>query len=201
MIDAAGRRGDEGRRAGRRCSSPKREADPRPAHGLLDVRRRPAAGRRAAQTCGSQVVNGSGVDGRGDERARATLAAHGFVGGRPGQDADRSDYPKTQVRYAPARCTPKAITVALVPRHRRTSSKPRPTATARAAATCVVIVGADWDDLVAPAKRAPDPTSSTSARHRGDRRHHDDHHDPAVAGRDRDVPVDPTTGGPLVGCP
>ena len=144
-----------------------------------------------------QVLNGSGVAGRGDEVLK-DLVAHGFVAAGPAKDADRSDYPVTQVRWgkdAPL----KAITAAW---YLGTDNVAEARPGEVASGDVVVIVGADWEGLVAPAKRTPDPTSSTVP--------------PATAGTvatttttttppspdaTATVPVDPTTGGPLVGCP
>ncbi len=70
-------------------------------------------------------------------------------------------------------------------------------------ADVVVIVGRDWDGLAAPAKQPPDPHASTTTT--GATAATDTTTTTTTTPPSPDatatVPVDPTTGGPLVGCP
>ena len=77
---------------------PDAEADPRSAAFVLRPVG-PAARRSRRHDVRVKVLNGSGVAGRGDEVLN-DLVAHGFVAAGPAEDADRSDYPVTQVRWA-----------------------------------------------------------------------------------------------------
>ena len=76
-------------------------------------------------------------------------------------------------------------------------------------ADLLIIVGNDWGDLVATAKRPPDPNATTTIPPTTAAPAPADSTStvapPPTAPRSRSetltVPVDPVTGGPLVGCP
>ena len=149
-----------------------------------------------------RVVNGSGVKNAGSD-ALSTFTAAGFVSAGPAADADRSDY-QTQVRYAPGKFN-EGYTVAVA------AGTLNLVAAASAKNTLggdvLLIVGRDYDTLkhgfnliprplVAPST-VPNPsttvhtvptttTTSTTIKTTVDTRF---------------VPVDPKTGGALVGCP
>jgi hypothetical protein len=144
-----------------------------------------------------RVLNGSGASGRAKE-VQDALAAHGFVTAGPPADADRSDYAATEIRWA-AGAAGKALTAAsFLGGARAVQARPGEVKNA----DLVIIVGKDWDTLVARAKIPPDASATTS---------------PAPASSSAPVatttttvtspaatavvPVDPKTGGPLVGCP
>ena len=145
-----------------------------------------------------RVLNGTGDTDRGTEVLDA-LVAHGFVAAGPSEAADRDDYPLTQIRWV-AGAAGKAITAAsFLGTGNAVEARPGEIS----GADVVVIVGDDWDELVAPAKRPPDPTAttiapappaatvpSTTTTTRPP--------SPSVTAV---VPVNPVTGGPLVGCP
>ena len=148
-----------------------------------------------------QVLNGSGIAGRGQE-VLADLVAHGFVSAGPAKDADRSDYPLTEVRWADGAAI-KAVTAA--------AALGTPNAVAARAgevtnADVIVIVGRDWEGLVAPVKQPPDPnaattTTATNAAPVTTTTTTTTTRTPPSPDATATVPVDPTTGGPLVGCP
>jgi polyisoprenyl-teichoic acid--peptidoglycan teichoic acid transferase len=147
------------------------------------------------------VVNGSGAKGAATTVATAFTAA-GFRSAGPPADADRSDY-KTTVRYSPGKFA-EGYTVAvavgtlnLVP---AASSKDT------LGSDVLLVVGTDYDslkhrfDLVPRPGNAPPttattspvtiaPTSSTTST------------TISTTVNTYYVPVDPKTGGPLVGCP
>ena len=153
-----------------------------------------------------RVVNGSGHAEWGAEVLDG-LVAHGFHGVGKAETGDRSDYPLTQIRWNGDQAG-KALTAAsYLGTGNAVQARPDETG----AADLLIIVGKDWGDLVAIAKRPPDPNTTAVAP--------DDHAaapapgeprtttaaPPPTAPRSRSetltVPVDPVTGGPLVGCP
>jgi LCP family protein required for cell wall assembly len=148
-----------------------------------------------------RVLNGSGVGGRAREVLDA-LTAYGFVPAGPAADADRDDYPLTQIRYAPGAVTKGLAVAAALGTARMAEARPDELE----GADVVAIVGRDWDDLAAPVKDGPPESAPTTA---GDAPTsaaptsaaptttvtRPSRADAAV------VPVDPETGGPLVGCP
>jgi LCP family protein required for cell wall assembly len=154
----------------------------------------------APRTVKVRVVNGSGVKGKA-RKVLDSFVAHGYVAAGPPADADRSDYAQTQVRYAPGQAA-KGVTVGSA------LQAPVIVEAASSAETLggdvLVIVGRDYDDLpgvllqpAAPTTASTRPgssqttasstTTSTTL--------------PQVTVDTRFVPVDPKTGGPLVGCP
>jgi hypothetical protein len=165
------------------------------------------------------VLNGSDQGGAADDVIDA-LVAHGYVASGGG-DADRDDYAATQVRYAPGAVS-EGLTVGLA---LGTTDVLETRAPLPAGIDVQVIVGADWDELSAPVKSAPVPTSaaepSTSAP--GTAANSEPVTTtaaPTTAAPTTTtpttttstttavsptatlfVPVDPETGGPLVGCP
>jgi LCP family protein required for cell wall assembly len=158
-----------------------------------------------------RVVNGSRHDEWGDEVLEG-LAAHGFETTGPAERGDRTDYPLTQIRWSAdtEEQAGKALSAAFyLGTGNAVEARPGETGDA----DVVVVVGNDWGDLVALAKRPPDPDSTVATGETTAP-------DPAVSStpdtpttlaptsttpRSRaetlTVPVDPETGGPLVGCP
>jgi LCP family protein required for cell wall assembly len=154
-------------------------------------------------TVSVRVVNGSGEQGAA-RRVADAFAASGFrVVGEPA-DADRDDYSRTQVRWAPDEYA-EAVTVAIalgtlnmVPAISRENTL---------GADVLVIVGRDYDALrhefPVPADVSTTSSSSTttSAPAIGSSSTTTSTAVPQPTVDTRFVPVDPETGGPLVGCP
>lgn len=146
-----------------------------------------------------RVINGSGVKNAA-AHALDTFTAAGFRSGGPPADADRSDY-DTEVRYAPGKFRQGyTVAVAVGTIHLVEA----PSAKNTFGGDVLVIVGRDYDslrhrfDLIPrpanlPASAstttsvAPRTTTSTTV--------------PRSAVDSDFVPVDPRTGGTLVGCP
>ncbi|MCU1465305.1 MAG: transcriptional attenuator, LytR family [Actinomycetia bacterium] len=154
----------------------------------------------AANKVTVRVVNGSGVKGAAT-RVLDAFTAEGFKSGGDAVDADKSDY-KTQVRYAPGKFN-QGYTIAtavgtanLVPAASEKNTL---------GGDALLIVGTDYDSLTHRFDLIPRPagvtiptattsttgasastTSTTVAKQTVDTRF---------------VPVDPKTGGTLVGCP
>jgi LCP family protein required for cell wall assembly len=163
------------------------------------------------ETVKVRVVNGSHVTGAA-AAALDALTRAGFTSAGAPEDADRSDYARTQIRYAPGKFF-EGITVSQAIGSANLVQAVSPKATL--GGEVLVIVGADYNRLkhdfdhlphVASAKRhpgttttaksgavtptttgAPTTTTTTIA--------------PSTTPDTRFVPVDPKTGGPLVGCP
>ena len=117
----------------------------------------------------------------------------------PPSDADRSDYPLTQIRWAPGAAGKALTTALLLGTNNTVEARPGETD----GADVVVVVGRDWDALDAPAKKPPDPNAPTATTGSGSIA-------PSTVATTTTtvppdvtaaVPVDPKTGGPLVGCP
>ena len=151
-----------------------------------------------------RVVNGSGINGAAQRVFDQFVAAGFHMLGEP-EDADRDDYSRTQVRYAPGeyqQAYTTAPTVGTLNMVEAISKKNT------LDADVLIIVGRDLNklhptsptstsasatDLTNPtqpttttASTVPHSTTSTTAPRTVDTRF---------------VPVDPKTGGPLVGCP
>jgi LCP family protein required for cell wall assembly len=158
----------------------------------------------AADEISVKVVNGSGIKLAG-ARAAADFDTAGFTSAGPPEDADRDDYDKTQVRYAPGK-----FGAGFTAAYGIGTQNIVEAASAKDAldADVLVIVGRDYDLLphnfggvprtsntttsgpaptaaVAPTTIARTTTTTTFR----------------VTVDTRFVPVDPKTGGPLVGCP
>ena len=156
-----------------------------------------------------EVVNGSGVPEWGEEVMDA-LVSHGFVAAGPPTEGDRSDYPLTQVRWAPGATLEAVTTAAYLGTGNVVAARP----VELSEGNVLVIVGRDWEGLVAPAKTPPDPTATTTTTPRTTPAGPEAGPGPettlapettttTVPSPDSTatVPVDPLTGGPLVGCP
>jgi polyisoprenyl-teichoic acid--peptidoglycan teichoic acid transferase len=148
-----------------------------------------------------KVVNGSGLKGAGTS-ALDTFVAVGFKSAGAAEDADRSDY-KTQIRYAPGKFN-EGYTVAVATG--TLNLVEAASAKNTLGGDVLLIVGTDYlslkhrfDLIPHPANLpsttatsstsiAPAPTTTTTTV-------------PRQTVDTRFVPVDPTTGGPLVGCP
>jgi LCP family protein required for cell wall assembly len=147
-----------------------------------------------------RVVNGSGVKNAGGAALEALVAA-GFRSAGPAADADRSDY-QTQVRYAPGKFH-EGYTVAVA------VGTPNLVEAASAKNTLggdvLLIVGRDYDklkhrfDLVPRPSGLASSTSTTSTTVRRPVSTTTTTVRPLVD--THFVPVDPTTGAALVGCP
>lgn len=147
-----------------------------------------------------RVINGSGVQGR----ARAALdefVAHGFKSGGPAADADRSDYPVTQVRYAPGQ-EAKGVTVAV--ELGTTNYVQAASAKDALGGDVLVVIGRDYPNLKGLLKEPASSTTSTAAS-QGSNSSPSSTTTTTLAQSTtvdtRYVPVDPKTGGTLVGCP
>jgi hypothetical protein len=137
-----------------------------------------------------RVVNGSGVAGLGD-RALSALVAAGFRSAGPVVDTDRANYARTQVRWAPNR-EAKGVTITYATAAKVSGEAVKVADTL--GGDVLVVVGRDWPalhhhltDLV------PKPTTSTVAGATTTTT--------TVRVDSPFVPVDPKTGGVLVGCP
>ena len=149
----------------------------------------------APETIKVRVVNGSGLKGR----ARAALdafVAHGFVKAGDAVDADRSDYPKTQVRYAPDKSEAGA-TVAIT--LGTTNLVEAASAEDTLGADVLVVIGRDYDSLQGLLKEPPSSTTASTVPGAAPSTTSTTVQSTSVD--TRFVPVDPETGGPLVGCP
>ncbi len=151
-----------------------------------------------------RVVNGSGVKGLAATVLSEFVAA-GFRSAGPPADADRSDYPLTQLRYAPGKSA-EGLTVAIAAG--TTHFGEALSSDATLGGEVLVVVGRDWDKLThhfgelgtstttrTRATNVPSLTSHTSSTARATTT------TPKVTVDTRFFPVDPKTGGPLVGCP
>ncbi len=147
-----------------------------------------------------RVVNGSGVKNAGAD-ALATFTAAGFTSAGPAEDADRSDF-KTQVLYAPGKFN-EGYTVAIAAG--TLNLVQAATAKNTLGGDALLIVGTDYGSLKHGFDKIPKPanlpstttttpsvttstatTTTTTAR---------------TTVNTNYVPVDPKTGGTLVGCP
>jgi LCP family protein required for cell wall assembly len=147
-----------------------------------------------------RVVNGSGVKGAAT-KVLDTFTAAGFKSAGFAQDADRSDY-KTTVRYAPGKFA-QGYTVAVATG--TLNLVEAASAKNTLGGDVLLIIGSDYDalkhrfDLIprpagvsvttgptSTTLTAPTSTTTTTVRRTVDTNF---------------VPVDPKTGGPLVGCP
>jgi hypothetical protein len=153
------------------------------------------------------VINGSGEPGAAGEARDAFLAA-GFNVVGPAQDADRDDYSRTQVRYAPdkfaagvtAATALGTINVVEAISRRNTLD-----------ADVLVIIGKDYKELARPffqtgstttTPGAPiEETTTTTTSTTTPQTSTTPTTTPQSNVDTRFVPVDPKTGGPLVGCP
>jgi len=160
-----------------------------------------------ASTVKVRVVNGSGVKNAG-KNALAQLVAAGFRSAGPAVDADNQNYTRTQVIYAPGKFSEGFTTAyALGTQNLGQALSAKNTL----GGDVLVIVGKDYPTLPTNFKGLPKasttttattgsggstaPTSSTTTSTTTTT---------LVPQRTPDtlyVPVDPKTGGPLVGCP
>jgi LCP family protein required for cell wall assembly len=148
-----------------------------------------------------RVINGSGARGAATHVLDNFLAA-GFRSGGPAADADRSDY-NTEVRYAPGKFRQGyTVAVAVGTIHLVEA----PSAKNTFGGDVLLIVGRDYDslthrfDLVPRPANLP-PASSTTSTIRPDAKTTTSTTVVHTTVDTRFVPVDPRTGGTLVGCP
>jgi LCP family protein required for cell wall assembly len=151
------------------------------------------------ETIKVRVVNGSGLKGRA-RAALDALVAHGFVSAGDPADADRSDYPTTQVRYAPDK-SEEGATVAIT--LGTTNLVEAASAEGTLGGDVLVVVGRDYDQLEGLLKDPPPSTASTVAVGSSGTQQPTTTTSTTLPTTvdTRFVPVDPETGGPLVGCP
>jgi len=131
-----------------------------------------------------KVLNGSGVKGVAGA-TKAALAAAGFADGGPVGDADRSDYPQTEVRYVPGAQGKALVVASYLGGVGQLVALP----TATGGAPVEVVIGRDFRSVVRPGSHptvAPTTTSSTVAPNPGST--------PGIT-----VPA-PEKGRPQVGC-
>jgi LCP family protein required for cell wall assembly len=151
-----------------------------------------------------RVVNASGIPNLG-RRALAQLVAGGFKSAGPAEDADRPTYARTQIRWAKGKEV-QGVTAAFGTGAKQSGQALKASDTTDA--DVLVVVGRDWNTLhhhfaarwsatsvprasssttttVASRSASPAPTTTTT-----------------LPTADRQfIPVDPKTGGTLVGCP
>jgi len=145
-----------------------------------------------------KVVNGSGVKNAGSDALNQFTAA-GFKSAGPAEDADKSDY-KTQVLYAPGKFQQGYTVAAAVG---TLNLVPAATAKQTLGGDALLIVGTDYGSLKHGFAKLPKPanlpsttkpvatsTSSTTSTTV-----------PHTTVNTSYIPVDPKTGGTLVGCP
>jgi LCP family protein required for cell wall assembly len=147
-----------------------------------------------------RVINGSGVKNAA-AHVLDTFEAAGFHSGGPPADADRDDY-QTEVRYAPGKFREGyTVAVAVGTIHLVEA----PSAKNTFGGDALVIVGRDYDslhhrfDLIPRPANMPAPVSTTTSV-----APHPTTTSTTIARPTVDtrfVPVDPHTGGTLVGCP
>ncbi|MDQ1477787.1 MAG: hypothetical protein QOE62_3016 [Actinomycetota bacterium] len=137
-----------------------------------------------------RVVNGSGVAGLGGH-ALAQLVAAGFRSTGPSVDAARSTYARTEIRWAAYK---DAEGVTATYRTGAQVSGQVVKSSDTGSADVLVVVGRDWNALrhhfsASGGSGAPVPTTTATPT-------------TTTSGGDGEfVPVDPKTGGVLVGCP
>jgi len=150
-----------------------------------------------------RVVNGSGVKGAATD-ALAAFTAAGFKSTGPATDADRSDY-ETEVRYAPGKFR-QGFTVALAVGTVRLVQAT--SASQTRGGDVLLIVGRDYASIkhhfeLVPHKAgaAPTSTASTSTTVAAPTTTTTTTTVPRQTADTRFLPLDPKTGGALVGCP
>ena len=141
-----------------------------------------------------RVVNGTGTPGLAAQ-VLSTLTTTGFRSAGPAADADRSTYTQTEVRYAAGKAA-QGATVLFA-----TDAKvigQATTATGTLGADVLVVVGSDWNTLQHHLTNLPGTHASTGTAVTTTRQSPTT----TTAGIDtRYLPVNPKTGGVLVGCP
>ena len=148
-------------------------------------------------TISVRVVNGSGVPGVAT-RVLNTFVAAGFRSAGPAADADRATYAHTEIRWAPGKDS-SGVTVVFATGAGHFGQSPAAADTL--GGDVLVVVGGDWNTLRhhlggLPGGRPPNgvratttttmPLPTTTATASVDRRF---------------IPINPKTGGVLVGCP
>ena len=117
-----------------------------------------------------RVVNGSGVPGIAG-RVLNSLVAAGFRSAGPAEDADRSDYARTQIRWSPGLYS-KGVTAVYA-----TGAKDFASAATKAdtlGADILVVVGRDWKTLTHHLTNLPGTKRVTPATPSDDDHHHDE---------------------------
>jgi hypothetical protein len=148
-----------------------------------------------------RVVNGSGVKGAANSVLNDMVAA-GFKSAGPAEDADRSDY-MTQIRYAPGKFLQGfTVAYALGTQNLVEAASAQNTL----GGDVLVIVGTDYESLPHNFKHVTSTASTPTTAHAGaaPAAHASTTTTTAPSPQSVDtrfVPVDPKTGGALVGCP
>jgi LCP family protein required for cell wall assembly len=148
-----------------------------------------------------RVVNGSGIPGLAN-RALTQLVADGFRSAGPAEDADHSNYAHTQIRWGTGKEV-QGVTATYATGATQSGQALKTSDTT--GADVLVVVGRDWNSLqhhfatlrsttsiprttpktVVPGSTVPAPTTTTTL----------------PLDERQFIPVDPRTGGILVGCP
>ena len=153
-----------------------------------------------------RVVNGSGVKGAA-QRALDQFTGAGFRVAGPAVDADRSDYTRTQIIYAPGKFF-EGFTVAYALGTQNLGQAIAAKNTL--GGDVLVIVGRDYPTLPTNFKGLPKASTSTSVTTGKGSPHSTKTTTtstttttlvPQRTPNTLYVPVDPKTGGPLIGCP
>jgi len=156
-----------------------------------------------ANTVRVRVVNGSGIPGIAQHVLNLLVAA-GFRSAGPAVDASTSNYTQTQVRWAPHKDIQGVTVVYATGAHQFGQAT---AADGTLGSEVLVVVGRDWNTLHhhlaglpgGPPTSRPRPTTATTTRPSTTTRSPTT---TTIAGYDqRYLPVDPKTGGTLVGCP
>ena len=152
-----------------------------------------------ANTIKVRVVNGSGVRGVAHKVLDALVAA-GFRAAGPAADADRSDYADTQVSWTAAKAN-QGVTVVYATGAKNYGETSAPADSL--GGDVLVIVGRDWNALQHHLVNLPGgPTTTRPSTTTTPVAHSSTTTTTTANGVDRRyVPVNPKTGGVLVGCP
>jgi LCP family protein required for cell wall assembly len=142
-----------------------------------------------------RVVNGSGVPGLAT-KVLERLTAAGFRSAGPAADADRT-YAHTQVRFAPGK-NAEGLTVTYATGAHDVGQSPAAADTL--GGDVLVIVGRDWNTLH-PLLNGLPKTQPTSPPHNVTPTTQVSGASPPSTLDPRYIPLDPKTGGVLVGCP
>ena len=195
-ADAAGRRDADADRTRRDVVADRCREGVIELADVLPARRRTAATRRCCAEQGQGARRQRlGTPGAASRPSTKFTAAGYHVPG-PAEDADRSDYGNTQIRYAPGKFRGGYTRR---PRSARSTSSQATRRSDTFGADVLVIVGPDYDTLEAPLRldrrRTTDRRPPVTPRRVAPTSTHDHHHDhvPRATVDTRFVPVDPKT--------
>jgi LCP family protein required for cell wall assembly len=152
-----------------------------------------------------RVVNGSGMSGLA-ANVLAQFEAAGYKAAGPAADADRSNYAKTIVQYRPGKAE-EGLTV-LESAGAKATLEQAQSAAATLGGDVLVVIGRDWDHITHNLKpQTTTTTAATAATGTASTGSSTTVAAPSTTTTTaptvdtRYVPVDPKTGGELVGCP